>query len=88
MIHTAQKDPKEIFKFAKKFRKSYKHIPLVAVPSSYSQIKETQLIKNGFNMVIYANQMFRSTYPAMMKTALSILKNKKSFFSRKGFNVY
>ena len=59
MIHTAQKDPKEIFKFAKKFRKSYKHIPLVAVPSSYSQIKETQLIKNGFNIVIYANQMFK-----------------------------
>ena len=83
MIHTAQKDPKEIFKFAKKFRKSYKHIPLVAVPSSYSQIKETQLIKNGFNIVIYANQMFRSTYPAMMKTALSILKNKRSFEAEK-----
>ena len=83
MIHTAQKDPKEIFKFAKKFRKSYKNIPLVAVPSSYSQINETQLIKNGFNVVIYANQMFRSTYPAMMKTALSILKNKRSFEAEK-----
>lgn len=83
MIHTAQKDPKEIFKFSNKFRKLYKNIPLVAVPSSYSQIKENQLVKNGFNIVIYANQMFRSTYPAMMKTALSILKNSRSFEAEK-----
>ena len=56
---------------------------MVSVPSSYSQIRESQLIKNGFNVVIYANQMFRSTYPAMQKTALSILKNSRSFEAEK-----
>ncbi len=83
MIHTAQKNPREIFEFSKKFRKVYKNVPLVSVPSSYSQIKENQLITNGFNIVIYANQMFRSTYPAMQKTALSILKNSRSFEAEK-----
>ena len=87
MIHTAQNDPKDIFRFSKKFKKIHTNIPLVAVPSSYSQIKEDQLIKNGFNMVIYANQMFRATYPAMLKTALSILKNTRSLEAEK-FNVY
>ena len=83
MIHTAKKNPREIFEFSKKFRKVYKNVPLVSVPSSYSQIRENQLIKNGFNIVIYANQMFRSTYPAMQKTALSILKNSRSFEAEK-----
>ena len=83
MIHTAQNDPKDIFRFSKKFKKIHTNIPLVAVPSSYSQIKEDQLIKNGFNMVIYANQMFRATYPAMLKTALSILKNTRSLEAEK-----
>ena len=78
MIHTAQNDPIDIFRFSKKFKKIHNKIPLVAVPSSYSQIKEDKLIKNGFNIVIYANQMFRATYPAMLKTALSILKNTRS----------
>ena len=83
MIHTAQKNPREIFEFSKKFRKVYKNVPLVSVPSSYSLIKEHQLITNVLNIVIYANQMFRSTYPAMQKTALSILKNSRSFEAEK-----
>lgn len=83
MIHTAKNDPIDIFRFAKKFKKIHTNVPLVAVPSSYSQIKEDQLIENGFNMVIYANQMFRATYPAMLKTALSILKNKRSLEAEK-----
>ena len=37
------------------------------------------LIKNGFKIVIYANQMLRSTYPAMKNVAKIILKNERSF---------
>ena len=51
---------------------------MVAVPSTYSKVTEKQLIQNGFKVVIYANQLLRSIYPAMLKTAKSILKNKKS----------
>ena len=61
------------------FRKSYKSIPLVAVPSTYNKTTEDELSKNGFNIVIYANQMLRAAYPAMYKVAESILKNGRSY---------
>ena len=53
--------------------------PLVAVPSTYSKIYEKDLIKNGFKLVIYANQLMRSAYPAMKKTAETILSNRRSY---------
>ena len=42
MIHS-KKSPREILAFAKKFRKSKHFKPLVAVPSTYSSVKEKQL---------------------------------------------
>ena len=79
LIHSKHKNPNEIFSFAKKFRKSKNYIPLVAVPSTYSKVYEKDLIKNGFKLVIYANQLLRSAYPAMLNTAKIILKNKRAF---------
>ena len=58
-------------------------MPLVSVPSSYNQVKENQLINEGFNVVIYANHMLRAAYPAMEKVALDILKYKRSYESDK-----
>ena len=52
---------------------------MVAVPSSYSQTYEKDLIKNGFKIVIYANHLMRAAYPAMIIAAKSILANKRSF---------
>jgi phosphoenolpyruvate phosphomutase len=83
MIHSKDKNPKEIFKFAEKFRKIYTEIPLVSVPSSYNSVKESQLERAGFNIVIYANQMLRASYPAMRKVALEILKNGRAHESEK-----
>ena len=54
-------------------------VPLVVVHSSYSSITEEELIEAGVNIVIYANHLLRSVYPAMKKTALSILENKRCF---------
>ena len=79
LIHSKQKTPTEIFSFAKKFRKSKNFIPLVSVPSTYSKVYEKDLIKNGFKIVIYANQLLRAAYPAMKNTAKSILKNSRAF---------
>ena len=79
LIHSKQKTPAEIFSFAKKFRKSKNFIPLVSVPSTYSKVYEKDLIKNGFKIVIYANQLLRAAYPAMKNTAQSILKNSRAF---------
>ena len=83
MIHSKNKDPKEVFKFAERFKKKYSEIPLVAVPSSYNSVKEKQLENAGFNIVIYANQMLRASYPAMRKVALDILKNGRAQESEK-----
>ena len=83
MIHSKDKDPKEIFKFAEKFKKVFEDIPLVAVPSSYNSVKEKQLEEAGFNIVIYANQMLRASYPAMRQVALEILKNGRAYESEK-----
>ncbi len=83
MIHSKDKNPKEIFKFADKFRKKFRDVPLVAVPSSYNSVKDVQLENAGFNVVIYANHMLRASYPAMQKIALEILKNGRTFESEK-----
>ena len=48
------------------------------MPSTYSKVKEKELIENGFKVVIYANHLLRAAYPAMEKVALSILKNARS----------
>ena len=78
LIHSKEKTPSEIFSFAKEFRKSKNYIPLVSVPSTYSKVYEKDLIKNGFKIVIYANQLLRAAYPAMQNTARTILKNSRA----------
>ena len=48
------------------------------MPSTYSTVKEKDLIKHGFKLVIYANHMLRSSYLSMQLTAQKILKNQRS----------
>ena len=79
LIHSKEKTPVQIFSFAKEFKKSRNFIPLVSVPSTYSKVYEKDLIKNGFRLVIYANQLLRAAYPAMQHTAKKILENSRAF---------
>ncbi|MDA8841770.1 phosphoenolpyruvate mutase [Candidatus Pelagibacter bacterium] len=79
LIHSKEKTPKEIFNFAKEFKKSKNFIPLVSVPSTYSKVYEKDLIRNGFKLVIYANQLLRAAYPAMQFAAKKILENGRAF---------
>ncbi len=78
MIHSRQKTPDEVFAFCKRYNDLENRKPLVVVPSSYNKITETELIKSGINIVIYANQLLRSAYPAMLKTARTILEHQCS----------
>lgn len=78
MIHSRQKDPAEIFEFCRLYNTLDNRKPLVAVPSSYNTVIEEELQEHGVNVVIYANQLLRSAYPAMMKTAKSILEHHRS----------
>ena len=74
MIHSRKKTPDEILEFCDKFRKEDKQTPIVVVPSSFNTITEEELSEHGVNIVIYANQLTRSAFPAMQKTAQDILR--------------
>ena len=83
LIHSKEKNAKQIFSFSRNFLKSKFVKPLIAVPSSYSKIYERELIKNGFKIVIYANHFLRAIHPAMVDIATIILKNERSFEAEK-----
>ncbi|MBQ3885140.1 MAG: phosphoenolpyruvate mutase [Ruminococcus sp.] len=74
MIHSRKKDPAEILEFCDKFREKNSSTPIVVVPTSFNQITESELAEHGVNIVIYANQLTRSAFPAMEQTARDILK--------------
>ncbi len=74
MIHSRKKDPAEIFEFCDKFRAQDKNTPIVVVPTSFNTVTEAELASHGVNVVIYANQLTRSAFPAMQKTAEDILR--------------
>lgn len=79
MIHSKNKSPSEILIFCKRFRAVDTVTPIIVVPSTYNSITETELQNAGVTVVIYANHLLRSAYPAMVKTAKSILENERSF---------
>ena len=78
MIHSRKKSPDEIFSFCDAFRKQDKDTPIVVVPTSFNSVTEAELAAHGVNIVIYANQLTRSAFPAMQSTAVEILKNHRA----------
>ena len=78
LIHSKEKNPKQIIQFSKKFTKSKYKKPIVAVPSTYSSTYENTLQKSGVSIIIYANHLLRASYPSMMNVAKSILKFERS----------
>jgi len=78
MIHSKEKDGKEIIEFCNNYNIFETRVPLVVVPSTYDHMSEGDLQKLGINVVIYANHLIRSAYPSMVKTAENILKNGRA----------
>ena len=78
MIHSRKKDPDEIFEFVKKFRAKDSTTPIVVVPTSFNTVTEEEFKARGVNVVIYANQLTRSGFPAMQKAAQTILENHRA----------
>lgn len=78
MIHSRKKEPDEIFSFCDAFRKENRNTPIVVVPTSFNSVTESELASHGVNIVIYANQLTRSAFPAMQSTAVEILKNHRA----------
>ncbi len=78
MIHSRKKDPQEIFEFVEKFREKNTATPIVVVPTSFNSVTEDEFKERGVNIVIYANQLTRSAFPAMQNVAKTILTNHRA----------
>ena len=78
MIHSRKNEPTEILEFCSLFRQKDKDTPIVVVPTSFNSITEEELAAAGVNIVIYANQLTRSAFPAMQSVAVDILKNHRA----------
>ena len=78
MIHSRKKDPAEIFEFLERFRAEDQATPIVVVPTSFNAVTEEEFKRRGVNVVIYANQLTRSGFPAMQETARTILENHRA----------
>lgn len=77
MIHSKEKSPDEILEFCRRYADQGLQAPLVVVPSTFDRITEQELIDAGVRVVIYANHLLRSSYPAMVRTAESILRHSR-----------
>ena len=78
MIHSRKKDPAEIFEFVAKFREKNTTTPIVVVPTSFNTVTEAEFKERGVNVVIYANQLTRTGFPAMQDAARTILENHRA----------
>lgn len=78
MIHSCQKEPDEILAFLRLFRQTDKATPIILVPTTYNAATESELAAAGASIVIHANHLLRSAFPAMVKTAETILKTGRS----------
>lgn len=79
MIHSKDKSGEDIRLFCKALRLANQSVPIVVVPTTYNHVTEKELSLWGANIVIYANHMLRSAYPAMLNTAKSILSHGRSY---------
>lgn len=78
MIHSRRSEPSEVLDFVRAFRLKDSVTPIVVVPTSYGSVTEDELKAAGVNVVIYANQLTRSGFPAMKKAAETILATHRA----------
>nr|MBR4281057.1 phosphoenolpyruvate mutase [Clostridia bacterium] len=78
MIHSKSKTPDEVYAFCDAFRAVDAKTPIIVVPTTYNTATEAELAAHGVNVVIHANHLIRSAFPAMQATAKSILEHSRS----------
>lgn len=84
MIHSKNTSPDEILTFASLYNKidfPYGRKPLMCVPTTYNIVTEEELIKAGFNIILYANHQLRASYLAMKNVCHDILSHDSSSYS-------
>lgn len=83
MIHSKEKSGDDIMNFLEFFREIDSETPVILVPTTYNHFTATELYSKGANIIIYANHMLRSAYPAMLHTATKILEDDSSLSADK-----
>ena len=78
MFHSRKKDPSEIKEFIARFREKDKTTPIVLVPTSFNTVYEEEWKELGANIIIYANQLTRTGFPAMQDAARTILETHRA----------
>ena len=73
LIHSKDNSEELVFQFVENFKKDF-DVPVIVVPTTYNHITLDEFKKLGVDIVIYANHLLRSAYPAMLNTAEEILK--------------
>ena len=85
MIHSKDSSAESILAFAEKYnilcKKKGVRPYLVSVPTTYNLITDKELAEHGFNIIIHANHLLRSSHKSMKKTAETILLNDRNFES-------
>jgi len=85
MIHSKLKEPSEVLEFIPKFEALCKKLGrrpyLIAVPTTYNNISDDELIKSGVDIIIHANHLLRAAYKSMMDTATLISNSRRSYES-------
>ncbi|MCR4702512.1 MAG: phosphoenolpyruvate mutase [Saccharofermentans sp.] len=78
MIHSRKTEPDEIIEFIRSFRAKDQKTPIVLVPTSFNTVYESEWKEMGANIIIYANQLTRTGFPAMLDAAKTILENHRA----------
>jgi len=78
MVHSKEKSPDEVMLFMERYAQFEKKVPVVTVPTTYNATTEDELYAAGAHVCIYANQLLRASYPAMLRVAESILAHGRS----------
>jgi phosphoenolpyruvate phosphomutase len=81
LIHSKARCASEIEQFCRAYRELPHTRPLVVAPTSYAMVREHELEAMGVNLVLYANQLLRAAYPAMVAAARSILTEQRALES-------
>jgi phosphoenolpyruvate phosphomutase len=83
LIHSRSGRSDEVLTFASEYvdlcNENGRRPALVAVPTTYNMVTDQELGEAGFDIIIHANQMLRSSYKAMKETATMILLNDRGF---------
>lgn len=83
LIHSRETNPVRVMKFAIEYDKLCEKLgfskPLLCIPTTYNTVREKELKKHGFRVVIYANHLLRTSVKSMEDVCKIILLKGRAF---------